>query len=68
MKHSRSGKENHGRVRLQQLRIIGTNVREIKHVSFDKRFLNLLISPVYEQFVVKVSFFSQSAGEIYRVR
>ena len=64
MKHPRSCEKHHRRVRLQQLCVVGSHVRKVEHVSLNESLLYLLVCPVYEQFVVKIRFFSQPTREV----
>ena len=42
------------------------DVLEVKHVSFNKRFSNLLISPSDEHLVIVICFLSQANTEVNR--
>jgi hypothetical protein len=39
-------------------------MRKVEHIALDKGFFDLFICPVDEQFVIEISFFSQTTREI----
>jgi hypothetical protein len=60
MKHARSSKKDHRLLTLQTALFKLPHMAEIEHVLFDEGFLDLLIRPINEQFVVEVSLLSKS--------
>jgi hypothetical protein len=64
MQHTWGSKEHHRLVCLQGALVVRAHMREVEHILLDEGLLNLLISPVYEKFVVKICLFSKSARKI----
>lgn len=64
MKHTRSSKEHHRLISFKRTLVVTSNMRKVKHVFLNKGLLNLFVSPVNEQLIVKISFLCQSSREI----
>ena len=60
MKHARSSEKYHRLVSFKRALVVRAHMRKIKHIFLDEGLFYFLISPINEQFVVKVSLLSQT--------
>ena len=66
MEHTRSGEDYHWTGLLDIRSVKAFDVLEIKHVSLDKGFANLLVGPRDEHLVVVVGLLRQPHGKVDR--